>query len=54
MLQQGSSWNSRKLLQLRHVAYQFIKQDNEREVWSFLGNYNYARIVWNEIRPKRD
>ena len=48
------SWNWRKILQLRSLAYSFIERKDDGEVWKYLGSKYSAAVIWNEIRPKQD
>ena len=51
---QTSSWNWKKLLQLRNLASRFIEVKNGAEVWKFPGSKYSAETIWKEIRPKQD
>ena len=51
---QASSWNWKKLLQLRDLASRFIEVKNGAEVWKFPRSKYSAAEIWKEIRPKQD
>ena len=51
---QGNSRSRRKLLQLIHTAYQFIKQENGIKIWPFPGDCYSIAFVWNEIKLKQE
>ena len=51
---QSSSWNWKKLLQLRVLASRFVEFKNGVEVWKYPGSKYSAATVWKEIRQKQD
>ena len=51
---QCSSWNWRKLLQLRSLAYRFVEMKNGIEVWKFPGSRYSTAQIWKEIRPRKE
>ena len=51
---QASSWNWKKLLQLRDLASRFIEVKNGAEVWKFPESKYSAATIWKEIRQKQD
>ena len=51
---QTCSWNWRKILQLRPLAYRFVEWKDGREVWKYIGQKYSVVDVWEEIRPKQD
>ena len=50
----NSSWNWRKLLQLRTEVLQFVTWTNGRASWGFPGNKYRAAVVWQVIRHKKE
>ena len=48
------SWNWRKILQLRSVAYNFVENRNGVECWRFQGSKYSTALIWNELRPKKE
>ena len=51
---QNCSWNWRKILQLRPLAYRFVEWKDEREEWKYKGQKYSVGDVWEEIRHKQD
>ena len=51
---QASSWNWKKLLQLRNLARRFIEMKNGVEAWKFPGCKYSINAVWKEIRSKQE
>ena len=50
----NSSWNWRKILQLRTLSGRFIEQKGGVEVWRIPGEKYSTIIVWQEIRQKQN
>ena len=51
---QTSSWNWRKLLQLRTIARRCVEIKNGVEVWKYPGSKYSAASVWKELRQKKE
>ena len=49
-----SSWNWKKLLQLRGLARRFVELKNGEEVWKFSGCKYSAAVVWKELRQRQN
>ena len=49
-----SSWNWKKLLQLRGLARRFVELKNGVEVWKFPGCKYSAAAVWKELRQRQN